>query len=109
MPRQAGTALVLGLLATALPAAAQEPVNVPYTKYVLDNGLRLIMHEDHKRRSSPSTSGMTSGAADEAPGKTAYARACRSSASTHRSKSGHTPRTVSRPICSKAVGPISGF
>ena len=45
MTRRVGTALVPGLLAAALPAAAQEPVDVPYTKYVLDNGLRLIVHD----------------------------------------------------------------
>ena len=40
--------LMLGLFAAGLPAGAQEPVDIPYTKYVLDNGLRLIVHEDHK-------------------------------------------------------------
>ena len=73
MPRQAGTALVLGLLAAALPAAAQEPVDVPYTKYVLDNGLRLIVHEDHKAPIVAVNVWYDVGAADEAPGKTGFA------------------------------------
>ena len=73
MPRQAGTALVLGLLAAALPAAAQEPVDIPYTKYVLDNGLRLIVHEDHKAPIVAVNVWYDVGAADEAPGKTGFA------------------------------------
>ena len=53
-----------------------------------ENGLRLIVHEDHKAPIVTVNVWYDVGAADEAPGKTAYARACRSSASTHRSKSG---------------------
>ena len=37
--------LILGLGALA---QAQEADPIPYTKYVLDNGLTLIVHEDHK-------------------------------------------------------------
>jgi zinc protease len=37
--------LILGLSALA---QAQETDPIPYTKYVLDNGLTLIVHEDHK-------------------------------------------------------------
>src|SRR5579862_3976097 len=37
--------LILGLGALA---QAQETDPIPYTKYVLDNGLTLIVHEDHK-------------------------------------------------------------
>ena len=49
MQRLIGTTkLMLGLLAISLPIAAQEPVDIPYTRYVLDNGLRLVVHEDHK-------------------------------------------------------------
>ena len=46
------------------------------------------MHEDHKAPIVAVNVWYDVGAVDEAPGKTAYARACRSSASTHRSKSG---------------------
>ena len=65
--------LMLGLLAVALPAAAQEPVDIPYTKYVLDNGLRLIVHEDHKAPIVAVNVWYDVGAADEAPGKTGFA------------------------------------
>ena len=73
MQRLVGTALVVGLLAAVLPAAAQEPVDIPYTRYVLDNGLRLIVHEDHKAPIVAVNVWYDVGAADEAPGKTGFA------------------------------------
>ena len=39
--------LWLGLLAATGPAQAQE-IEIPYEKFVLDNGLTLIVHQDHK-------------------------------------------------------------
>ncbi len=74
MQRLIGTAtLMLGLLTIALPATAQEPVDIPYTRYVLDNGLRLIVHEDHKAPIVAVNVWYDVGAADEAPGKTGFA------------------------------------
>ena len=72
MHRPARAALVVCLLAAA-PAAAQEPVDIPYTKYVLDNGLRLIVHEDHKAPIVAVNVWYDVGAADEEPGKTGFA------------------------------------
>ena len=72
MHRLARTALVLCLLA-APPAAAQEAVDIPHTKYVLDNGLRLIVHEDHKAPIVAVNVWYDVGAADEEPGKTGFA------------------------------------
>ncbi len=72
MHRLARTALVLCLLA-ARPAAAQEAVDIPHTKYVLDNGLRLIVHEDHKAPIVAVNVWYDVGAADEEPGKTGFA------------------------------------
>ena len=38
-----------GITASSSPAAVEIPqVDVPFTKYVLPNGLTLIVHEDHK-------------------------------------------------------------
>ena len=73
MHRLARTVLVVCLL-----AAAQEPVDIPYTKYVLDNdvldnGLRLIVHEDHKAPIVAVNVWYDVGAADEEPGKTGFA------------------------------------
>ncbi len=72
MHRLARTALVVCLLAAA-PAVAQEPVDIPYTRYVLDNGLRLIVHEDHKAPIVAVNVWYDVGAADEEPGKTGFA------------------------------------
>ena len=38
--------VALALLAPAM--AANEDLDIPYTKYTLDNGLTLIVHEDRK-------------------------------------------------------------
>ena len=72
MHRPLRTALVFALLA-APPAAAQEAVDIPYVKYVLDNGLRLIVHEDHKAPIVAVNVWYDVGAADEEPGKTGFA------------------------------------
>jgi zinc protease len=43
--------LAVALLATgaqSVPAEDWQPIDIPYTKYVLKNGLTLIVHEDHK-------------------------------------------------------------
>jgi zinc protease len=73
MQRLIATALFLGFLAAGQPAAAQESVDIPYTKYVLDNGLRLIVHEDHKAPIVAVNVWYDVGAADEALGKTGFA------------------------------------
>ena len=42
---------LLGMAVFPLVSAAQDPdaeIDIPYTKFVLDNGLTLIVHEDHK-------------------------------------------------------------
>ncbi len=40
--------LMLSPHAGAEPAAAIPQIDIPFQKYVLDNGLTLIVHEDHK-------------------------------------------------------------
>ena len=48
-------------------------VDIPNTKYVLDNGLRLIVHEDHKAPIVAVNVWYDVGAGDEKPGKTGFA------------------------------------
>lgn len=79
MKRLLGTGLVLSLL-IACGGPASDPsagtvdiVDIPYSKYVLDNGLRLIVHEDHKAPIVAVNVWYDVGAGDEKPGKTGFA------------------------------------
>ena len=56
---------------TGTPSA--DVVDIPYTKYVLDNGLRLIVHEDHKAPIVAVNVWYDVGAGDEKIGKTGFA------------------------------------
>ena len=82
MNRQLGPAtlaLALALLAACAgpgdgpSAGTADIVDIPYTKYVLDNGLRLIVHEDHKAPIVAVNVWYDVGAGDEKPGKTGFA------------------------------------
>ena len=46
----AGAALLIAVIVLAAPflAAQTSKIDIPYQKFVLDNGLTLIVHEDHK-------------------------------------------------------------
>ena len=44
--RALGLALATGLV-LAPPARAADEILIPYERFTLDNGLRLIVHEDH--------------------------------------------------------------
>src|SRR5450432_1162443 len=65
--------------AMAIGAQAQSPipqrsaVDIPYTKFVLDNGLTLIVHEDHKAPIVAVNMWYHVGSANEKPGKTGFA------------------------------------
>ncbi len=79
MKRLLGTTLVLALLA-ACGSPADDPssgasdiVDIPYTKYILDNGLHLIVHEDHKAPIVAVNVWYDVGAGDEKIGKTGFA------------------------------------
>jgi len=65
---------VVALIA-ALPAAAQAAVDVeiPYEKFVLDNGLTLIVHEDRKAPIVAVNVWYHVGSKNEKPGKTGFA------------------------------------
>jgi zinc protease len=73
-------ALVL-LFATSMAMAANKPktppplpsVDIPYTRYVLDNGLTLIVHEDHKAPVVAVNIWYHVGSKDERPGRTGFA------------------------------------
>ena len=50
-----------------------ENIDVPYKKYVLPNGLRLIVHEDHKAPIVAVNIWYHVGSKNEKPGKTGFA------------------------------------
>ena len=60
-------------LVLALGADAQTSIDIPYTKYVLDNGLTLIVHEDHKAPIVAVNIWYHVGSKNENPGKTGFA------------------------------------
>ncbi len=66
---------ILGVLSGAAVAgeAPEGVISIPYTKYVLDNGLTLIVHEDHKAPVVAVNVWYDVGSADEKPGKTGFA------------------------------------
>jgi predicted Zn-dependent peptidase len=69
--RSSFAALALSL-ALAAPLAAEE-VRIPYEKFVLDNGLTLIVHEDHKAPVVAVSIWYHVGSKDEKPGRTGFA------------------------------------
>ena len=79
-PLQHTLASCLLVFAAACDGPANDPssgasdiVDIPYTKYVLDNGLRLIVHEDHKAPIVAVNVWYDVGAGDEKIGKTGFA------------------------------------
>jgi len=75
----ATSALFILIFATACGESADtgdpsaDIVDIPNTKYVLDNGLRLIVHEDHKAPIVAVNVWYDVGAGDEKIGKTGFA------------------------------------
>lgn len=65
------------LFALILAGAAQTPafpeIDIPYKKFVLDNGLRLIVHEDHKAPIVAINIWYHVGSKNEKPGKSGFA------------------------------------
>jgi zinc protease len=66
--------LALACLATALPTSvfAQDP-EIPFDEFYLDNGLRVIVHEDRKAPIVAITIWYHVGSKNEVPGKTGFA------------------------------------
>lgn len=50
-----------------------DQINIPYTKYMLDNGLTLIVHEDHKAPIVAVNIWYHVGSKNEKPGRTGFA------------------------------------
>src|SRR5271156_4589477 len=65
-------ALLLCLLACGVFAQAQN-IDIPYTKFVLDNGLTVIVHEDHKAPIVAINMWYHVGSGNEKFGKTGFA------------------------------------
>src|ERR1700721_745206 len=63
--------------AASPPKSASAPKipipDIPYTKFVLDNGLTLLVHEDHKAPIVPINTWYHVRAKNEKPGKTGFA------------------------------------
>ena len=68
----AATLASFALLAFASLAAASD-IEIPYTEYTLDNGLRLIVHEDNKAPIVAVNVWYHVGSKNEKPGKTGFA------------------------------------
>lgn len=67
--------VVLFTLTSIISVQAQDidNIEIPYTKYVLDNGLTLIVHEDHKAPIVAVNVWYHVGSKNEKPGKTGFA------------------------------------
>jgi zinc protease len=68
-----GLALAIFAMLLAAPAFAQDLPDIPYTKYVLGNGLTLVVHEDHKAPIVAVNVWYHVGSKNEKPGKTGFA------------------------------------
>src|SRR5688500_17260691 len=73
--------LLLLIMVLSMSGFAQNPVNlvkpenidIPYKRYVLNNGLRLIVHEDHKAPIVAVNVWYHVGSKNEKPGKSGFA------------------------------------
>ncbi len=68
----ASAALAVGTLALA-PAVRAQEIDIPYQRFVLDNGLTLIVHEDHKAPIVAVNIWYHVGSKNEKPGRTGFA------------------------------------
>ena len=64
---------VIAVLAAPFLAAQASKVDIPFQKFVLDNGLTLIVHEDHKAPIVAFNVWYHVGSKNEKPGKTGFA------------------------------------
>lgn len=66
-------ALACFISLTAIAQKKYPEINIPYKKYVLENGLTLIVHEDHKLPIAAFDIWYHVGSKNEKPGKTGFA------------------------------------
>ena len=64
---------VAALTSHAAAKSTEAAVDVPYTRFVLDNGLTLLVHEDHKAPIAAVNVWYHVGSKNEKPGKTGFA------------------------------------
>ena len=69
---RAALAAVTILLSVAVGARAAE-IDIPYTEFTLENGLRVLVHEDHKAPIVAVNIWYHVGSKNEKPGKTGFA------------------------------------
>lgn len=67
------TVLLFSFISLNLTAQKVSDIDIPYQKYVLDNGLTLIIHEDHKAPIVAVNVWYHVGSKNEKPGKTGFA------------------------------------
>jgi zinc protease len=65
--------LVISSLAAAAPQGEDSALDIPYQKFVLDNGLTLVVHEDHKAPIVAVNVWYHVGSKNEKPGKSGFA------------------------------------
>src|SRR5512136_2976831 len=65
--------LALALALSAAGAAAQEIPDIPFTRFQLQNGLTLVVHEDHKAPIVAVNVWYHVGSKNERPGRTGFA------------------------------------
>ncbi len=65
--------IVTWSLSWAAPMPSNSSIEIPYTKYVLSNGLTLLVHEDHKAPIVAVNVWYHVGSKNEKPGKTGFA------------------------------------
>ena len=65
--------IALRVQSQSVNLANPDNINVPYKKFVLDNGLRLIVHEDHKAPIVAVNIWYHVGSKNEKPGKSGFA------------------------------------
>jgi len=72
-PIRATAVLAAAVVASPLALAAQTPVDIPYERFVLTNGLTVLVHEDHKAPIVAVNVWYHVGSKNERPGRTGFA------------------------------------